>query len=103
MSQDRRWEDDDGDDIDSFLEATGLGDPEGEPVWRREWQNMPEFVQDKQVAYATIVVRFNSQEDLDDFAARIGQKLNAKTKSIWHPYKSHWGGPGTDKRYVDES
>ncbi len=70
--------------------------------WQREWQNMPEFVQRKQEAYATLVVRFRCQADLEDFAQRLGQAVNQKTKSIWHPYKSHWGGPGTDMRYVDE-
>ena len=60
-----------------------------------EWQGMPEFVQEEKEAFAKIVVRFESQAALDDFAGKIGQKLTPKTKSIWHPFKSHWGG----KRY----
>jgi len=32
-------------------------------------------------------VRFETKEDLEDFANLIGQKLTPKTKSIWHPEK----------------
>jgi hypothetical protein len=59
--------------------------------WVQEWKDMPEFVQDKVEPYAKIIIRFDSEEDLQDFAKIIGQKLTKKTKSIWHPFKSHWG------------
>lgn len=60
--------------------------------WQKEWKDMPEFVQEKKEPYAKIIVRFDSEEDLQEFAKFIGQKLTNKTKSIWHPFKSHWGG-----------
>lgn len=60
--------------------------------WQKEWKDMPEFVQEKKEPYAKIIVRFESEEDLQEFAKIIGQKLTNKTKSIWHPFKSHWGG-----------
>lgn len=66
-----------------------------------EWKNMPEFVQNKQEPFAKIIVRFNSQEDLDEFSNLIGQKLTPKTKSIWHPQLVR--GINASKRYVDES
>lgn len=66
-----------------------------------EWFGMPEFVQEKQKPFAQIICRFETQEDLDAFAKLIGQKLTPKTKSIWHPFKSHWGAE--QKRWVDES
>jgi len=65
-----------------------------------EWKNMPEFVQDKQEPFAKIIVRFDSQEDLDEFSKLIGQKLTPKTKSIWHPQLVR--GINSAKRYVDE-
>ena len=65
---------------------------EKEPDWKSEWKDMPEFVQDKKSEYAKIIIRFDSEEDLQAFATLIGQKLTKKTKSIWHPFKSHWGG-----------
>lgn len=59
--------------------------------WQKHWEGMPEFVQEKKEPYAKIIIRFDSEEDLQDFAKIIGQKLTKKTKSIWHPFKSHWG------------
>lgn len=65
------------------------------------WEGMPEFIQDKQKPYAQLIVRFDSQEDLQEFAELIGQKLNNKSKSIWHPKLVR--GVHANKRYVDES
>jgi hypothetical protein len=77
--------------------------PTNEPreVWQDEWKDMPEFVQPKQEPYATLNVRFRCQEDLEEFARMIGQKLTRKTKSIWHPPLPR--GIETHKRWVDES
>jgi hypothetical protein len=60
-------------------------------AWQQEWKDMPEFIQEKQTVYAQLIFRFNSEEDLQDFAKLIGQKLTKKTKSAWFPFKSHWG------------
>ncbi len=53
------------------------------------WGGMPEFEQERQEPYAKIIFRFESEEDLNEFASLIGQKLTAKTKSSWHPFKPH--------------
>ena len=53
------------------------------------WGGMPEFQQDKQETYAKIIFRFENEEDLQEFSQMIGQKLTAKTKSSWHPFKKH--------------
>lgn len=58
-------------------------------------------MQDKKEPYAKIIIRFDSEEDLQDFANLIGQKLTNKTKSLWHPFKSHWGG--IKKVWTDEA
>lgn len=65
------------------------------------WIGMPEFVQEKQEPFAKIIIRFETEQNLKDFAELINQKLTNKTKSIWHPFKSHWGTKV--QRYVDES
>ena len=57
--------------------------------WETEWFDMPEFVQKKQRAYAQIIFRFETEEDLEEFSILIGQKLTSKTKSAWHPHKPH--------------
>jgi len=69
--------------------------------WEEQWQDMPEFIQLKQEPFACINIRFENEEDLKDFAEIIGQKLTPKTKSIWHPFKSHWGA--SKKVYKSES
>jgi len=66
-----------------------------------EWKDMPEFVQEKEVPFSKIVVRFETEDDLNEFAKLIGQKLTPKTRSIWHPFKSHWNT--VERRWVDES
>lgn len=66
-----------------------------------EWRGMPEFIQEKKEPYSKIIVRFDNEEALQNFANLIGQKLNKKTKSIWHPYKSHFGN-GEKFVYQDE-
>jgi hypothetical protein len=69
--------------------------------WKSEWVGMPEFVQQKKEPYAKIIIRFENEKDLQDFATLIGQGLTKKTKSIWFPFKSHWGG--IKKLWIDES
>ena len=57
----------------------------------KEWQGMPEFIQKRIEPYATIIVRCATEKDLEGFATAIGQRLTKKTKSIWFPFRSHWG------------
>lgn len=71
--------------------------------WEDEWSGMPGFVQEKQEPYSVLIVRFDTESDLEDFSKKIGQRINQKTKSIWHPEKSHWGGENTKKKWIDES
>lgn len=65
-----------------------------------DWVGMPEFIQEKKEPFSKIIIRFESESDLNDFSKLIGQKLTPKTKSIWHPFKSHWGAE--KKVYVYE-
>jgi hypothetical protein len=71
--------------------------------WREEWVGMPEFVQNKQKPYAQVIVRFETEADLEAFSKLIGQKLTQKTKSIWHPAKSHFGGPASGKAWIEDA
>lgn len=72
-----------------------------ELAWESEWKDMPEFIQTKQQEYAKIIVRFNSEQDLVEFSKLINQKITRKTKSIWYPFKSHWG-QGSGAKWVSE-
>lgn len=53
----------------------------------KEWEGMPEFEQEDLSAFATIIVRFDSKENLDKFSEIIGQTITDKTKHIWYPKK----------------
>ncbi len=85
------------------------------------WESMPEFVQKKKQPFKKakiitedghVFVRFKNIEDYDRFLSNGAKVINGffyfktrreleevaeqtitkKTKSIWFPYKSHWGG-----------
>lgn len=50
------------------------------------WGQMPEFVQEEKEAYAVFKVRFRNEEDLREFAEKIGQPtITTKTRGIWYP------------------
>lgn len=85
------------------------------------WVGMPEFVQNKKEPFnkseliiggnEKLFIRFNSLQDFEGFIQRgahyfdgrfyfdnrdelaevAQQKITGKTKSLWYPFKSHWG------------
>ncbi len=63
------------------------------------WEGMPEFQQEKQEAYATIIVRVPDAESLDKLSEALDQKLTPKTKSVWFPKLIK--GLNRGKMYVD--
>ncbi len=65
-----------------------------------EWQGMPEFEQEDQGPWKTVHVHFRGKEDLDAFAALVGQAMTEKTKFVWYPKAEI--GVYRDKGYVDE-
>jgi hypothetical protein len=87
-------------DLFDQLEAIAAEPVRNPKEWESEWQGMPEFVQGRTRPYSTLIVRFDSEEDLQEFAQIISQKLTSKTKSIWHPQIRR--GIHSDNRYVDE-
>ena len=57
----------------------------GENDADEEWQGMPEFEQDDKSGFRKIIVHFNDQAGVDQFAALVGQKLSDKTRYMWFP------------------
>lgn len=50
------------------------------------WDNMPEFEQENREDYAAIVMRFRTEEDLKEFAQKIGQpNLTRKSRGTFYP------------------
>ena len=45
----------------------------------------------KREPFKELIVRFETEEDYKNFQELLGQSLTVKTKSIWHPFRSHWG------------
>ena len=68
--------------------------------WEKDWQDMPEFIQERKTPFQKIIVRFETKEDLDDFSKLIGHQLTVRTKAIWYPYK---GIRRKDKIWKSES
>jgi len=78
-----------------------FGDSEDFPIWKKEWKDMPEFVQEDLTSYRKIIVHFKNEEDIAKFAKLIKQKITLKKKSLWYPeipIRRY-----ANKRYVDES
>lgn len=70
-------------------------------IWKQEWKDMPEFVQEDLTSYRKIIVHFKCKEDVDEFAKLIGQKISPKQPSICFPERVI--RRYADKRYVNES
>ena len=51
----------------------------------KEWFDMPEFIQEEQAPYDYIIVKIDSQKNLEKFAKLMEQDISQKTKSIWYP------------------
>lgn len=69
--------------------------------WKAEWKDMPEFIQADFMPVKTVYVHFRTIDDMNDFAALVGQKIAQSTKSIWFPIKER--RKSCELGYVDES
>jgi len=49
------------------------------------WNGMPEFDQQEQMGVKSVIVHFNTWEDVNEFSSLVGTKVNEKTKYIWFP------------------
>jgi len=53
---------------------------------------------DRCMTFGVALGKFVVFESLDYAEVVLDQKLTSKTKSIWYPFRSHWGGI-TEKKY----
>lgn len=83
--------------LEGLAEKAGVIPGEGNDI-NEIYQGMPEFEQEDLTAQYSIRVNFDTFEDVQDFAGKIGQKLTEQTRSIWHPYKE----PIVGKDYTAE-
>jgi hypothetical protein len=50
--------------------------------WKKEWQNMPEFIQNDTKPIFSLTVNFLSVEDMNNFSEIIGKRISFTTKSV---------------------
>ena len=73
---------------------------EVEEWWQKEWQGMPEFVQENLKPLKTIYVHFEDKKDIEAFSKLVGQQITEHTQYIWYPkHKNEKSG----YVYTDES
>jgi len=68
--------------------------------WEKDWQDMPEFIQEDQSSYKSVIIHFENKQDMKKFAKLIKQKITFKTQSIWYPKVER--EPLINKLYIDE-
>lgn len=51
----------------------------------REWVGMPECTSEDVPPFRSLTVLFTCEEDVREFAARMGQVITPLTKKLWHP------------------
>ena len=61
-----------------------LGKPLKEE-WEKEWEDMPEFVQEDKESFQKITINFKCQEDVRAFGKLIKQKITPNTNSLRFP------------------
>ena len=69
-------------------------------AWKKEWKDMPEFIQKDLTPIKSIVVHFESLEMMREFAELIKQKITPKTQSLWFPEAEI--GRYANKRFIDD-
>jgi hypothetical protein len=75
--------------------------PIGEP-WEKEWQDMPEFIQNDVAPYAIIAMPFESEAAIEECSRRLEQpSITAETKSAWHPERGDGLHMQSDKCYIN--
>jgi len=49
--------------------------------WESEWVGMPEFVCEYKEDYASVIIHFNSEEEVQQFEKTIGRKIPRGTRN----------------------
>lgn len=79
-------------------ELTNLLSPVSDLDRSAEWGGMPEYEQENQQAFRSVLVNFRNQQDVDAFAELLEQYLSEKTRSLWFP--ANVIERAADKRYL---
>ena len=74
------WDDDE-------LQNLLLHKEQGENDAFEEWTDMPDFDMEDLTSFRKLIIHFESQEDVDEFAKVMNQTISDKTKYLWFPKK----------------
>ena len=66
--------------------------------WRCEWKQMPEFEIENKEAIKSILVSFETKEDMESFSNLTGINISMETRGIFFPFVEK-----KQMEYVDES
>lgn len=90
-----------GDEIEPVPgQETMFGADEQFTIAGQEWQGMPEYVSGNLTPWRSILVHFESWNDMQVFATVVDQPITMKTKSIWYPEQEQFHF--IDKRWASE-
>lgn len=78
-----------------------FGDLDDFTIWKQEWKDMPEFVQEEIKAFKKITVHFIDDKDVEDFGRLVEHNITSETKGFWYPEISI--DTYMDKRWIDEA
>lgn len=78
----------------------GLFDKDEAAPWAEHWVGMPEFIQEDQQPFRSIVVHFANSADMAAFSELVEQRVGMRTQSIWYPEAEIQ--KMVDKRYNDD-
>jgi len=54
---------------------------------KHQWEDMPEFINNKNDAYQKIIISFQDRDGVKKFEKLMEQRITDKTKSLWFPPK----------------
>jgi hypothetical protein len=69
----------------SLIDITDVQDDSFDAEWKKEWQDMPEFNCEDLHPFKSIIVHFETREDMEKFSKLIEQNITALTISLWYP------------------
>lgn len=87
-------------DPEDSKQGSLFGDLDEFYPWKKEWQGMPEFIQEDLAPKYSVIVHFESMKDMQSFAKLVEQNISGKTQSLWYPEAKI--GTFADKRYKYE-
>ena len=75
---------------------------EDKNTWSKEWNDMPEFIQENDPPFEYIKVCFRSIDDRKAFAKLTNLTVTEKTRTIWFPALIERRGMDKNVEYIDE-